>query len=97
MTKIKTLSTTMLLFSAVASPVFAEEGSRLESRNGWEPISSANREKPDISSRMRDRKTTEPGDFAVTGGLSGTGRAGNPTGQVAPGTSNSPAGNAGGE
>jgi hypothetical protein len=40
---------------------------------------------------------TEPGDFAVTGGLSDISRAWNPTGQVDPGTSNSPAGNAGGE
>jgi hypothetical protein len=97
MTKIKTLSGTVLLFAALASPVCAEEGSRLESRNGWEPINSANQQKPDINSRTRDREATEPGDFTVTDGLSGSGRAWNPTGQVAPGTSNSPAGNAGGE
>jgi hypothetical protein len=39
----------------------------------------------------------EPVDFAVTGGLSDRSRAWNPAGQVDPGTSNSPAGNAGGE
>jgi hypothetical protein len=46
---------------------------------------------------MGRSETTEPGDFAVTGGLSDISRAWNPTGQVDPGTSNSPAGNAGGE
>ena len=83
MTKIKTFSATVLLFAAVAAPVFAHDGGARGSRYGWEPRSSANSE------------MTEPGDFAVTGGVSG--RAWNPTGQVDPGTSNSPAGNAGGE
>jgi len=85
MTKIKTFSATVFLFAAVAAPVFARDGGVLGSRHRWEPSSSA-------SSEM-----TEPGDFAVTGGLSNRSRAWNPTGQVDPGTSNSPAGNAGGE
>jgi hypothetical protein len=85
MTKIKTFSATALLFAAVAAPVFAHDRGVLESRHGWEPSSSANNE------------MTEPGDFAVTGGLSNRSRAWNPSGQVDPGTSNSPAGNAGGE
>ena len=46
---------------------------------------------------ISNSEITEPGDFAVTGGLSNRTRAWNPTGQVDPGTSNSPAGNAGGE
>ena len=85
MTKIKTFSATVLLFAAVAAPVFAQHGGALGSRYGWEPSSSAN-------SQM-----IEPGDFAVTGGLSNRSRAWNPTGQVDPGTSNSPAQNAGAE
>jgi hypothetical protein len=85
MTKIKTLGATVLLFAAVAAPVFAHDGGARGSRYGWEPRSSTNSE------------MTEPGDFAVTGGLSNRSRAWNPIGQVDPGTSNSPAGNAGGE
>jgi hypothetical protein len=85
MTKVKTFSATVLLFAAVAAPVFAQNGGVHGGRYGWEPSSSANSD------------MTEPGDFAVTGGLSNRSRAWNPTGQVDPGTSNSPAGNAGGE
>jgi hypothetical protein len=44
---------------------------------------------------IRDSKMTAPGDFAVTGGLSDRSRAWNPTGQVDPGTSNSPGPNSG--
>jgi hypothetical protein len=95
MTKIKALSATVLLVAAVAAPVFAQDGGMLESRY----------EKPHMNSVMRNSESfgmsnsevTEPGDFAVTGGLSDSSRAWNPTGQVDPGTSNSPAGNAGGE
>jgi hypothetical protein len=104
MTKIKTLSATVLLVAAVAAPVFAQEGSML-GRNGREPSSSLNNEMPGVNSIVRNSDSsgtsniemTEPGDFAVTDGLSGSSRAWNPTGQVDPGTSNSPAGNAGGE
>jgi hypothetical protein len=85
MTKMKTFGATILLFAAVAAPVLAQERGVLGSRHGWEPSSPANSE------------MSEPGDFAVTGGLSNRSRAWNPTGQVDPGTSNSPAGNAGGE
>jgi hypothetical protein len=77
MSKIKTFSATVLLFAAVAAPVFAQE--------------------PGLHFRMGNSEMTAPGDFAVTGGLSNRSRAWNPTGQVDPGTSNSPAGNAGGE
>ena len=105
MTKIKTLSATALLVAAIAAPVFAQEGSMHGSRNGWETSSSVNNEMPGVSSVMRNSESsgtsnsemTEPGDFAVTGGLSEPDKAWNPTGQVDPGTSNSPAGNAGGE
>jgi hypothetical protein len=105
MTKIKTLGATVLLFTAVAAPLFAQDVSVPGSSYGWEPSNSANSEKPDMHSRMRNSESsgmsnsevTEPGDFAVTDGLSNPSRAWNPTGQVAPGTSNSPAGNAGGE
>ena len=105
MTKIKTFSATVLLFATVAAPVFAQDRGVLGSSYGWEPSSSANSGKPGMHSRMRNSdgsgtsnsEMTEPGDFAVTGGLSNRSRAWNPTGQVDPGTSNSPAGNAGGE
>jgi hypothetical protein len=46
---------------------------------------------------IRDSEMTEPGDFAVTGGLSDRSRVWNPSGQVDPGTSNSPGPNSGGE
>jgi hypothetical protein len=103
MTKIKTFSATVLLFAAVSAPVFAQDRGVLGSSYGWQRSSSANSEKPGIRSRMRNSESsgtsnseiTEPGDFAVTGGVSS--RAWNPTGQVDPGTSNSPVGNAGGE
>jgi hypothetical protein len=95
MTKIKTIGATVLLVAAVAAPVFAQDGGALGSRYGWEPTSSWNREMPGVNSVRRNSDVTEPGDFAVTGGESS--RAWNPTGQVDPGTSNSPAGNAGGE
>jgi hypothetical protein len=85
MTKMKMSSATVLLFAVVAAPVLTQDRGVLGSRYGWEPSSSANSER------------NEPGDFAVTGGLSNRSRAWNPTGQVDPGTSNSSAGNAGGE
>jgi|ERR1700677_2355123 hypothetical protein len=105
MTKIKTLGATVLLFTAVAAPVFAQDGSVPGSSYGREPRNSANSEKPGMHSRMRNSESsgmsnsevTEPGDFAVTDGLSNRSRASNPTGQVDPGTSNAPAGNSGGE
>jgi hypothetical protein len=84
MTKIKTLGATVLLFAAVAAPVFAHgSGKHSRMRNSESFVSNS--------------EMTEPGDFAVTSGLSNRSRAWNPTGQVDPGTSNSPAGNAGGE
>jgi hypothetical protein len=46
---------------------------------------------------IRDSAMTEPGDFAVTGGISDRSRVWDPTDQVAPGTSNAPCGNCGGE
>jgi hypothetical protein len=105
MTKIKTLGATVLLFAAVKAPVLAQDRGVLGNSYGWEPSSPANSEKSGIHSRMRNGESsgmsnsemTEPGDFAVTGGLSNRSRAWNPTGEVDPGTRNSPAGNAGGE
>jgi hypothetical protein len=101
MIKIKTLSATVLLLAAVAPSVFAQEGGVLGSRYGSEPSNSANSEKAGMrnseNSGMSSSEMTEPGDFAVTGGLSDRSRAGNPTGQVDPGTSNSPGPNSGGE
>jgi hypothetical protein len=97
MTKIKALSATVLLFAAVAVPAFAQDGRVIGSRYGWQPSSSIYSEKSAINSGMNNSEMTEPGDFAVTDGLSDRSRAWNPTGQVDPGTSNSPAGNAGGE
>jgi hypothetical protein len=105
MTKIKTLSIAGLLFAAVAAPVFAQDGSVPGDRHWQGPSNSANSEKPGISGGVRKienfgmgrSETTEPGDFAVTGGLFDRSRRDNPTGQVDPGTSNAPAGNSGGE
>ena len=95
MTKIKTLGATALLFAAAAAPAFAQDGRVLGSRYGWEPGNSADSEKPRPNIGMRNIETTEPGDFAVTDGLSGRGRSS--IGHVAPGTSNAPCGNCGGE
>jgi hypothetical protein len=39
MTKIKTISTTVLLFTAVAAPVFVQDGGELGNRYGWVPNS----------------------------------------------------------
>jgi hypothetical protein len=105
MTKIKTLSLAGLLFAAAAVPVFAQDGSVPADRHRQGPSSSANSEKPGINGGVRDTgnigtghsETTEPGDFAVTDGLSDRSGRDNPTGQVDPGTSNAPAGNSGGE
>jgi hypothetical protein len=101
MSKIETLSATVLIFVAVATPVFAQERGVLGSRYGLEPSSSANSEKAGIRNRensgISNSEMTEPGDFAVTGGTSDRSTAGNPTGQVDPGTSNSPGPNSGGE
>ena len=105
MTKLKTLSIAGLLFAFVAAPVFAQDGSVPGDRHWQGPSSSANSEKPGINGGVRNRENvgtrnsgmTEPGDFAVTDGLSGRSRRNNPTGQVDPRTSNAPAGNSGGE
>jgi hypothetical protein len=95
MTKIRTLSTTVFLLAAVAAPVFAQDRGELGSRHGLGPTNSANSERPPPSFGMPNSETTEPGDFAVTDGQSGRGRSS--IGHVAPGTSNAPCGNCGGE
>ena len=95
MTNIKTLGTAVLLIATVAAPVFAQDKGEPGTRHGLEPPNSAESERPRLDSGMRNSEKTEPGDFAVTGGERS--RAWNPTGEVDPGTSNSPAGNAGGE
>jgi hypothetical protein len=103
--KMKTIATTA--FALVLSTSFAlAHASQTHggASTGW-MNSSASSEQPGMnfgvrnseSLRMSNSETTEPGDFATTGGLSNRIRAWNPTGQVDPGTSNSPAGNAGGE
>jgi hypothetical protein len=95
MTKIKTLGAAVLLVAAVAAPVFAQDAGGVGGRYRWEPSSSVTNEMSGMNSAVPNSEVTEPGDFAVTDGVSS--RAWNPTGQVDPGTSNSPAGNAGGE
>jgi hypothetical protein len=97
MTKIKTLGAAVLLIATVAAPVFAQDKGEPGSRHGLEPTNSAESERPRPDFGMRNSEKTEPGDFAVTDGLSGRSRRNNPTGQVDPGTSNAPAGNSGGE
>ena len=101
----KTIAATA--FALVLSTSFAlAQASQAQwgATTGW-MNSSASSGKPGMNSRVRNSENfgmsnsemTQPGDFAVTGGLSDRSRASNPTGQVDPGTSNSPAGNAGGE
>ena len=97
MTKIKTLGAAVLLIATVAAPVFAQDKGEPGTRHGLEPPNSAESERPRLDSGVRNSEKTEPGDFAVTDGLSGRSRRNNPTGQVDPGTSNAPAGNSGGE
>jgi hypothetical protein len=103
MTKIKTFSIIAILFASVAAPVFAQEGAGPESRSERERAVSVDNERLNSgmsdprNSEMRHDGASEPGDFAVTGGLSPADRHNDPTGEVDPGTSNSPAGNAGGE
>jgi hypothetical protein len=97
MNKIKMLGTVVLLITIVAAPVFAQEKREPENRHGSEPANPAPNDRPRSDAAMLNSAKTEPGDFAVTDGLSGRGRAGDSIGEVAPGTSNSPAGNAGGE
>lgn len=101
----KTTATTA--FALVLSTSFAlGQPSQAQGGASTGPTSnSANSEKPGISSGMSsrensgmsDRKMIEPGDFAVTDGVSDRTGAWNPTGQVDPGTSNSPGPNSGGE
>jgi hypothetical protein len=97
MTKIKTLGAAVLLIATVAAPVFAQDKGEPGTRHGLEPPNSAESERPRLDSGVRNSEKTEPGDFAVTDGLSGRGRTGDSIGQVVPGPSNSPAGNAAGE
>ena len=95
MTKIKTLGAAVLLIATVAAPVFAQDKGEPGSRRGLEPTNSAESERPRPDFGVRNSETTEPGDFAVTDGLSNSRRS--VTGNVAPGTSNAPCGNCGGE
>jgi hypothetical protein len=103
--KMKTIAATA--FALLLSTSFAL--AQTSQTHGWASTgwmnSFASGERPGMDSGVRNSENLrvshsemiEPGDFAVTGGLSNRGRAWNPTGQVDPGTSNSPAGNAGGE
>jgi hypothetical protein len=103
--KMKTIATTA--FALVLSTSFAlAQASQTHSGASTDWMnSSASSEKPGMNFGVRNSENLgmsnsamiEPGDFAVTGGLSNRSSAWNPTGQVDPGTSNSPAGNAGGE
>jgi hypothetical protein len=97
MTRIGALSATALVFIAVAAPAFAQDGRTFEGRYWRGPNGYAYSGRSNLNFGMQNNETSGPGDFAVTGGLSDHSRAWNPTGQVDPGTSNSPAGNAGGE
>jgi hypothetical protein len=93
--KMKTIAATAFALVLSTSFAFAQAGqAHGGTGTGW-MNSFASR--PGMNSGVRNSEAIEPGDFAVTGGLSNRTRAWNPTGQVDPGTSNSPAGNAGGE
>jgi hypothetical protein len=80
--------------------VFAQDRGGPGNSYGWEPNSSAHGENPRLNFGIgdtgnfgvRNSEMTKSGDFAVTGGERS--RACDPTGQVDPGTSNSPTGNA---
>ena len=101
----KTIATTA--FALVLSTSFAlAQASQTHSGASTDWMnSSASSEKPGMNSGVRNNENfgmshsemIEPGDFAVTGGESDTSSAWNPTDQVAPGTSNAPCGNCGGE
>jgi hypothetical protein len=95
MTKIKTLSATVLLAAAFATPVFAQDAGVLGTRYVKPDVNSVVRNSESLG--MSNSEMTEPGDFAVTDGLSGRSRFGSSMGHVAPGTSNAPCGNCGGE
>ena len=95
MTKIKTLSIMTILFVAVSAPLFAEEGAGSSSER--ESVRSIDSERAVPNSGIRNSQASQPGDFAETGGVSPADKRNDPTGEVDPGTSNSPAGNAGGE
>jgi hypothetical protein len=103
MKNLKTLGIIAILLAGVAAPLFAQEGAGPESRSEQERAGFVERPGLNFGIRvpgnpgMRNGEASEPGDFAVTGGLSPVDRYDDPTGQVDPGTSNSPAGNAGGE
>jgi hypothetical protein len=103
--KMKTIATTAFALLLSTSFALAQASQTHDGvSTGW-MNSSASSEEPGMNFGVRNSQnlgisnseTTEPADFAVTGGLSDRSRAWNPTGQVDPGTSNSPAGNAGGE
>jgi hypothetical protein len=87
----------VLLIATVGAPVFAQERGEPESRHRLQPPNSAESERPRPDSGMRNSEKIEPGDFAVTDGLSGRGRTGNSIGEAVPGTSNAPCGNCAGE
>jgi hypothetical protein len=84
MTKIKTLGVAVLLIATVGAPVFAQERGEPESRHRLQPPNSAESERPRPDSGMRNSEKTEPGDFAVTDGLSGRGRTGTPSARSFP-------------
>jgi hypothetical protein len=101
--KMRTIATTA--FALVLSTSFAlAQASQTQGRasTSW-MNNSASSEKLGMNFGVRNSENLGmsnseiigPGDFAVTGGLSNRTRAWNPTGQVDPGTSNSPDGNAG--
>jgi hypothetical protein len=98
MTRIGALSTTVLFFAVTAAPGLAQDSRYWREQSSSANIDTLRRNFGDTEIfGIRNSENTEPGDFAVTGGLSNQSREWNPTGQVDPGTSNSPAGNAGGE
>jgi hypothetical protein len=79
------LATTMAIISSCA---FAAEGDAPGNVSGTAATSSG-------AKSAAPGTTGKPGDFSETGGQSNRGTSGdNPVGQVAPGTSNAPAGNA---
>jgi hypothetical protein len=93
--EMKTIAFTALALILSNSFGVAQE-SQVRSRADSDRPSGYANEKPGVNSGMPNSERTEPGDFAVTDGLS-RGRSSNPTGQVDPGTSNAPGPNSGGK
>jgi hypothetical protein len=100
--KMKTIATTAFALILSTSFTLAQAGETKGGVSTGLTNSFADNEKSTRNSEVRNIENFEirdrqSGDFAETGGLPNRSRAWNPTGQVDPGTSNSPGPNSGGD